>query len=48
VYADLGFGPADLPATEEAYAGLISLPIFPTLSDAAVDRVIGVLGDLLS
>ncbi len=38
-YADLGFGPADLPATEVAYAGLISLPIFPTMADDDVDRV---------
>ena len=48
VYADLGFGPDDLPATEEAYAGLISLPVFPNLTDGDVDRVIAVLGDLLS
>lgn len=48
IYADLGFGPADLPNTEAVYAGLISLPIFPTLTDTDVDRVIATLGDLLA
>ena len=38
----------DLPATEAAYAGLLSLPIFPTLTDAGVDRVISELGALLA
>ena len=47
VYEDLGFGPADLPACEAAYAGLISLPIFPTLTDAEVDRVVAALDELL-
>lgn len=48
VYADLGFGPADLPATEAAYAGLLSLPMYPTLTDADVDRVIGALAGLVA
>jgi len=48
VYADLGFGPDDLPATEAAYAGLISLPVFPTLTDDDVDRVIARLAELVS
>ena len=47
VYADLGFGPADLPATEAVYAGLISLPMYPTLTDADVDRVVEVLAHLV-
>lgn len=47
VYADLGFGPADLPACEAAYAGLISLPIFPTLTDTEVDRVVAALEELV-
>ena len=48
VYADLGFGPDDLPATEAAYAGLLSLPVFPTLEDHQVDRVIERVRDLTS
>lgn len=48
VYADLGFTAEDLPVTEAAYAGLLSLPIFPTLTDAQVDRVVEVLEDLLT
>ncbi|MFN8018482.1 MAG: DegT/DnrJ/EryC1/StrS family aminotransferase [Acidimicrobiales bacterium] len=48
VYADLGFRPEDLPHAEEAYAGLISLPMFPTLGDADVDRVVDGLGGLLA
>lgn len=47
VYRDLGFGPNDLPATEAAYAGLISLPMFPGLSEAHQDRVVEVLAGLL-
>ena len=47
VYADLGFTPEDLPHTEAAYAGLISLPMFPTLGDADVDRVVAALEALL-
>lgn len=47
VYADLGFGPADLPATEAAYAGLISLPIHPSLTDGDVDRVVAALAELV-
>ena len=47
VYADLGFGPDDLPATEAAYAGLISLPLFPDLTDAQQDRAVDALAALL-
>lgn len=48
IYADLGFGPADLPNTEQVYAGLISIPMFPTLTDDDVDRVIATLGELVT
>lgn len=33
----------DLPQTEQAYLGLLSLPMFPELSCEAQDRVVGVL-----
>lgn len=48
VYADLGFGPDDLPGAEDAYQRLISLPMFPDLTDADVDRVVAVLTHLLA
>ena len=35
--------PSRFPATEEAYAGLVSLPLHPGLTDAEQDRVASVL-----
>ena len=40
VYADLGYRRGTCPVAEEYYAQQISLPLFPDLSDADVDRVI--------
>jgi dTDP-4-amino-4,6-dideoxygalactose transaminase len=40
VYADLGYLPGMCPVAEEYYAQEISLPLFPTLADDDVDRVI--------
>ncbi len=40
VYADLGYQRGTCPVAEEYYAQQISLPLFPDLSDADVDRVI--------
>jgi UDP-4-amino-4,6-dideoxy-N-acetyl-beta-L-altrosamine transaminase len=48
VYADLGFGPDDLPHAELAYQQLISLPMHPGLTDAEQDQTIDVLGHLLT
>lgn len=48
LYADLGVGPEDLPETERAYAQLLSLPLYPALTDAEQDRVVEVLAGLLS
>ena len=36
-YARRGFVASDRPATEEAYGGLLSLPMFPALTDGAGD-----------
>ncbi|MGQ0536413.1 MAG: DegT/DnrJ/EryC1/StrS family aminotransferase [Methanobacteriota archaeon] len=36
----LGTGPGDLPQTEAAFDEILSLPIYPHLSDAGVDRVV--------
>ncbi len=39
----LAADPRDFPATEAAYAGLLSLPLFPALTDAEQDHVIDTL-----
>ncbi|GIU85793.1 MAG: UDP-4-amino-4,6-dideoxy-N-acetyl-beta-L-altrosamine transaminase [Acidimicrobiia bacterium] len=39
-YARLGHRPADFPGTERAYAGLLSLPLFPGLTEADQDAVV--------
>jgi perosamine synthetase len=43
----LGYPQDDWPATEEYYAGAISLPIFPAMTDGDVERVAGELRELL-
>ena len=40
VYARLGFYASDFPATEHAYERLLSLPMYPGLTDAQQDHVI--------
>jgi dTDP-4-amino-4,6-dideoxygalactose transaminase len=46
-YAGLGYGSGSLPVTERLCAEVLSLPIFPELSDAQQDQVIAVLRRLL-
>jgi dTDP-4-amino-4,6-dideoxygalactose transaminase len=36
-YAHLGYGPGSLPATEAAAAEVLSLPMYPDLTEGAVD-----------
>ena len=43
-YAALGYGPGSLPVTERLCSEVLSLPIFPELSEAQQQRVIEVLG----
>lgn len=47
VYRRLGFGPGDFPAAEAYYREAITLPLFPAMSDADQDRVIGALREIL-
>ena len=47
-YQRLGFGPADFPEAENYYAGAISLPMFPALSDADQDEIIGAVRKFFS
>ena len=42
-YRAAGFEPAAFPATEDAYEHLVSLPIFPGLTDADQDLVVSAL-----
>jgi dTDP-4-amino-4,6-dideoxygalactose transaminase/acetyltransferase-like isoleucine patch superfamily enzyme len=39
-YTDLGYGPGDFPCSEMAAREVLSLPLFPELSDSQVDRVV--------
>ena len=39
-YRAMGFRPEDFPEAEKYYAGAVSLPLFPGLSEAEQDRVI--------
>ncbi|RMF85006.1 MAG: DegT/DnrJ/EryC1/StrS family aminotransferase [Nitrospirae bacterium] len=38
-FADLGYGPGDFPHAEAAAASMISLPLFPQIEEAEVERV---------
>ena len=40
LYRSMGYGPGDFPAAERAYAGAISLPIWPGMTDDQLDRVV--------
>jgi perosamine synthetase len=43
----LGTGPGDFPVAEAYYAGALTLPLFPKMTDADVERVAGTLGECL-
>ena len=43
LFAPFGVAPSDFPETERAYEGLLSLPMFPTLTDAEQHRVVETL-----
>jgi UDP-2-acetamido-2-deoxy-ribo-hexuluronate aminotransferase len=44
-FASLGYPRGSLPVTEAAMASVLSLPIYPELSDAQQDAVIGAIRD---
>lgn len=48
LYADLGLSPADFPETERAYEGLLSLPLYPDMSEADQDEVVAALSHSLA
>jgi UDP-4-amino-4,6-dideoxy-N-acetyl-beta-L-altrosamine transaminase len=47
LYADLRVDPSAFPVTESAYARLLSLPLFPDLTEGEQDRVVENLADVL-
>jgi len=47
-YRARGFRPGDFPAAEAYYAGALSLPLFPGLTEAEQDRVVAVLRSALT
>ena len=47
IYRDAGVAPADYPETERAYKGLLSLPLYPDLTEAEQDLVVEVLAGLV-
>lgn len=46
-HAAAGWNPADFPNAEAYYAECLSLPMFPDLSDAEVDRVVDAVREVL-
>jgi dTDP-4-amino-4,6-dideoxygalactose transaminase len=38
-YADLGYGPGDFPEAERVAGRILSLPVYPELSETAVNRI---------
>jgi len=45
-YRAKGFGPGYCPVAERVYAEILTLPMFPAMTKADVQRVVSVLGEL--
>ena len=48
VSSDIELPPEGMPVCDEVYAGLISLPIYPDLTDEQQDYVVGTLRKILA
>ena len=46
-YRDLGYGRGDFPVAERAAGRILSLPIYPEIGDAEIDRVVATLAAFL-
>jgi dTDP-4-amino-4,6-dideoxygalactose transaminase len=46
LYRRMGYAPGQFPNAEAAYAGAISLPIWPGMTEAQVDRVVAAVTDV--
>ena len=42
-YQDLGYGPGDFPVSEAVASEILSLPMFPELTESQIDEVTGVI-----
>ena len=47
LYRGMGYGPGDFPQAERIGAGIVTLPLFPAMRDADVDRVCDAVRDIL-
>jgi dTDP-4-amino-4,6-dideoxygalactose transaminase len=47
-YRALGYAPEETPRAYDAYQRLISLPIFPGMTDADIERVVNALHTALT
>ncbi len=45
-YRDIGYAPGLCPVAEDFYSRAISIPIFPAMTDADVDRVVGAVHEV--
>jgi dTDP-4-amino-4,6-dideoxygalactose transaminase len=43
----LGVGPGDFPVSEQVFAGLISLPLYPRMEDSDVARVVAAVREII-
>ncbi len=48
LYRAQGWKPGDFPHAERVGARTVTLPLFPAMAEADVDRVCGALGDILA
>ena len=47
-YQKMGFKPGDFPEAEAYYAGALTLPLHPGLTEEDQDRVVNVLSEALA
>jgi dTDP-4-amino-4,6-dideoxygalactose transaminase len=47
-FAGLGHGPGDFPVAEAAAASMLSLPLFPHVSEEQIDHVVGVVASAVA
>jgi dTDP-4-amino-4,6-dideoxygalactose transaminase len=47
IFQDAGYQRGACPNAEQAYSEMITLPLFPTMTDDMQDRVVGELTSLL-
>jgi dTDP-4-amino-4,6-dideoxygalactose transaminase len=48
LYLDLGYAEGSLPVSEQAGREVLSLPIYPELTDEQIEKIAGVIGEFLS